>query len=448
MKIGIGVTTHNRNEIVKNTIEEIKKYTPGAKIVMVDDASTEPVEGATFRFSQNVGIARAKNKCLELLRDCDHIFLFDDDTHPQKENWWKPYVESPEPHLMYLFNDFINQPRLNDAKELYRDSELFAMSHPRGCMLYVERPVLDVVGGMDTRYGRWGNEHVDWSNRIYNAGLTSFRYADVVGSNALIYSGDEHETVITTVKHQERKVYLAQSKPLLERSRDSADYMEYFDKVNDTSNQCNIILSCYFTGSVDPQRNKKWENNYTQDTAALIESTEKLDIETIILRDMDNPITLNPYFQRWLSYYQYLREHPGIDNVFCVDATDVTILKNPFLYIEQDKIYCGDEPSMLASSWMLNYNPEEPIRSYLRRNGRLPLLNAGVLGGNREDILKVAHDICRLYFDNGAVFHNDMGAFNYVLRNKYADRVEYGRKITTVFKSFDTHNEESWICHK
>ena len=84
-RIGIGITTHNRKDVFEKTFEEIKKYAPaGAEIVVVDDASTAPVAGATYRFSENVGIARAKNKCMELLYNagCDHFFLFDDDTYP------------------------------------------------------------------------------------------------------------------------------------------------------------------------------------------------------------------------------------------------------------------------------------------------------------------------------------------------------------------------------
>ncbi|EUA60279.1 putative phage protein [Mycobacteroides abscessus 1948] len=45
----------------------------------------------------------AKNRCIAELMDlgCDHLFLADDDVWPTVDEWWKPYVESPEPHLSF-----------------------------------------------------------------------------------------------------------------------------------------------------------------------------------------------------------------------------------------------------------------------------------------------------------------------------------------------------------
>ncbi len=101
MKIGIGITTHNRPQVFRHTLRNVLKFAPrGAKVLVVDDASTDTVREATYRFDVNAGIARAKNKCLELLEDCDHIFLFDDDTYPIKKGWEQPYIDSAEPHLM------------------------------------------------------------------------------------------------------------------------------------------------------------------------------------------------------------------------------------------------------------------------------------------------------------------------------------------------------------
>ena len=88
MKIGIGLTTHNRPEVLEKSLAEHRKFLPEvAVLVVVDDASHPPAKapGATlFRFPHNAGIAAAKNKCIELLMDagCTHFFLFDDDSWP------------------------------------------------------------------------------------------------------------------------------------------------------------------------------------------------------------------------------------------------------------------------------------------------------------------------------------------------------------------------------
>jgi len=125
--IGIGITTHNRNQLVASTLAKIQSVSPGAKIVIVDDASQPRVriEGANiYRFSNNVGIARAKNKCLELLRDCEHIFLFDDDTWPTTNGWYIPYVASREPHLMYLFESWSSGNPVGDDRIIYEDGSI------------------------------------------------------------------------------------------------------------------------------------------------------------------------------------------------------------------------------------------------------------------------------------------------------------------------------------
>jgi hypothetical protein len=84
--IGVGITTRNRNDVLATTRQRIEAHTLGAHIVVVVDASAKPVDGANYRFDENVGIARAKNKCLELLdaAGCKHLFLFDDDTYPSR----------------------------------------------------------------------------------------------------------------------------------------------------------------------------------------------------------------------------------------------------------------------------------------------------------------------------------------------------------------------------
>ena len=78
--IGIAITTHNRRDTALQTFDKWTSMLPdGAIIIVVDDASDEPYPNADYRFDLNVGIAKAKNKCIELLieRGCDELFLAD-----------------------------------------------------------------------------------------------------------------------------------------------------------------------------------------------------------------------------------------------------------------------------------------------------------------------------------------------------------------------------------
>lgn len=226
--IGVAVTTRNRPRSLQRTLDALAAFKPpDALTVVVDDAGTQRVERATYRFESNVGIARAKNKCLELLDGCEHIFLFDDDCRPIKDGWWEPYIESPLPHLMYVFKASVS-PLLNDQRHVVGEADgAIAWNLPRGCLLYLHRSALDAVGGMDPAYGKWGYEHADLSNRIHAAGLTPFPYMDVPGSDRLIHSEDEHGEVASSVPAEIRRRLARENLPRFLRSRQSSQFIDY-----------------------------------------------------------------------------------------------------------------------------------------------------------------------------------------------------------------------------
>lgn len=494
-RVGIGLTTHNRPQVFKNTIENILRWAPQGVLCIVDDASTIPVVNPlpgnirSYRFESNVGIARAKNKALELLYNagCEHFFLFDDDTYPIADNWWKPYVESREPHLMYIFESFANAPGPNDMIKIYQDEEISAYSHVRGCMLYYKRVVLDTVGGMDTVFGKWGNEHGDLSNRIFSAGLTRFRYMDVVNSKGLFYAADEqeHGKFVSTVPGGQRVHMLAATKPIYDAQYNVPVYREFREltdiRVADL-NKNPLFLTAYFTTLPDPQRpGHKWEF----DSSVLVPYFISLAGigNCVVLHDAD-PMTwnaaggyvggdtpddtdghvrwkhvktsINPYFQRWISYYEYLIKHRDeISWVFMTDCTDVELLKMP--EPERGKIYVGDEPDLIGKSQWLQYHHKHPdLVKFYTSHRQKQMVNAGILGGYIEDVLPFIRAIIDTYT---RMMHEstrsrvagpgmtDMAVFNYVAYTRFADKISHGRHVNTTFKA-NERNDVSWWKHK
>jgi hypothetical protein len=462
--------------VFKKTLDMICRYaTEGVKLAIVDDGSDIPVEEADYRFDTNVGIARAKNKCFELLDDCEHIFLFDDDCYPVTFGWWKPYIESGEPHLMYIFKDFADGKKLNDNIVLYEDGKLRAWSHPRGVMCYFRRECLEQVGGMDPIYGRWGWEHPDLSDRIFNAGLTKFRYADVVGSDKLFYSADEHRTVKSTVWGADRAKQIRRNKELYEARKGSTEYIPYRQKEN-------IVLTSYFTEQPDPQRGMKWEYDSSV-VVPLLTSTAGI-VPVVILYDAkpgthnkaggylddydrnDRPdyvrrhrvtTCINPYSQRWISYYEYLvANRHKIDKVFCVDATDVEMLKDPFPHMEPGKLYTGDEPGQIGCEWMTRHHKSPVLQAFFKSYGKKQIVNAGLLGGDVDTVIEFCKAMMDFYFEaESDSFHKkqpnagmtDMGAFNYIVYTRFADRMQHGEMVNTRFKA-NERNNISWFKHK
>ena len=199
MKIGIGITTYGNRQT--SALEMIRKYTPDAKIVTVDCK----------------GIAKAKNMCLALLDDCDHIFLIDDDCWPIADNWYEPYINSGFLNLCYTFN----------RKVLSVKNGIVEYELPSGCMIYINRWCLDIVGGFDEAFEGYSYEHVNYSQRVFNSGLQYSPFLDVVDSHLFIHSMDEHKQIISSVSQLDRCKGIQANRPLLMKNRFSKEFKPY-----------------------------------------------------------------------------------------------------------------------------------------------------------------------------------------------------------------------------
>jgi len=451
-KMGVAITTHNRADVAARCVEAVLLNSPGAYVVVVDDASSEPfvpVGGAHLhRFDQQQGIAKAKNKCIELLFDAgvEHMFLLDDDCWPTNPSWLSKYADHPEPHLCFLFKDRNNRGHILDTpRTTYDDGTMWAQDHPRGCLLYLHRSVVEKVGGYRPEFGIWGNEHVEYSRRIFNAGLTLQPFQDVCGSSEFVYSLDAepsgHDGFMRSVPEKVRLAELARNDITLAKFIDSDDFVEFRSLPN-------VMLTSLFTSSIDPQRNKKWAAD-----PALIEPWRKsiVGAESVVLHDelpeapgfVKMPSGHIAYVQRWCAYYQYLRDHPA-RWVFCTDGSDVTMLNPPWDELEQGKLYVGYEPTIVGIPWMIDRHPEH--RDWVLNNGGRMLLNCGVVGGDHATVLEFCHDMAAENLAKQSVF--DMGSFNKIAySDKWNHRLVTGPKVTTLFKQKESNNW-SWFQHK
>lgn len=449
---GVAITTHNRADVAKRCVENVLTNSKGAYVVVVDDASTEPftAPGVTvFRSEEQLGIARAKNKCIELLMDAgvEHLFLLDDDCWPTEPYWMERYAEHPEPHLCYLFKDKNGRGQvLPTPRTTYDDGTMWAQDHPRGCLLYLHRSVIDRVGGYRPEFGIWGNEHVEYSRRIFNAGLTLQPYQDVSGSNQFIYSLDERPADVPNFKRsvpeRVRNAELQRNDVTLAQFIDSTDFVDYRDRPN-------VVMTALLTTNIDPQRHKKW----SADPGVLDAWKNSIaGAETIVLHDeLDNqtagfvkvPSGHVAYVQRWCAYYQYLRANP-CRWVFCTDGSDVVMLREPWSELEPGKLYVGWEPTVLGIPWMTERHPEH--RDWIQANASRMLLNAGIVGGDHATVLEFCRDLAADLLASESVF--DMGSFNKIAYSqKWIDRLMTGPKVATLFKHKES-NQWSWFQHK
>src|SRR5690606_28043459 len=375
-------------------------------------------------------------------------FLLDDDIWPTHDGWWKPYVDSSEPHLMWAFQRPKGSSK-NELEILYQDEHHVAYHATRGCMLYVTREVVQDVGGLDPEFGQWGWEHVSWSDRIHNRGWTTWRYADAKAAADSFYSMDQQREIQSTAKESAKRWAQGPGFDRRMEKRFSAEYIEFRDKRD-------VILTCLFNSETDPQRGSKMKADWEvlEDLRKSVEGRD-LVVITDCLTDAPEGVELvhakvtgiNPYFARWQEYYRYLRGNPDIHRVWCVDGTDVRMLREPFDIIQPGRLYTGYEPTTCANEWIVKNHPDAQIQSYLEEHRNDTLLNAGLLGGVRDVVMSFCHRMTRFYYDDWQDFImgwetkkvgvGDMGAFQVVAGGF---EVSTGPRVCTVFKQFENDN--------
>lgn len=242
----------------------------------------------------------------------------------------------------------------------------------------------------------------------------------------------------------------------------------------------NLILASHITGVYDVNRNtvlvsddfsivSAWaksvlaqglqgvifHNNFTEATCKANENEHLCFIKVNY-----NP-QYNPNVFRYFVYNEFLNQYSQhIKNIFFTDVSDVIVLKNPFqeqLYLNNPtSIFCGDEPEILANDWMQQHsqhlrNKIFDYSDYETNFKNEILLNCGIIGGTigvMHPFISKLWDIHKRYnFDNKTLYTGDMGAFNYLVRTQYNDRVLHGNPVNTEFKKY-LNSDSCWFKHK
>lgn len=221
MTIGVAVSTFRRPRMLAQALAAWSEMLPDDAAFVVNEDDCDQPRGVAA--TKNAGIAAL------MAADVEHLFLVDDDTWPKRPEWWRPYVGDDLPHLMFCWGR---------KRRLSRGAHYTTWSHPRGVMLYAQRTVIERVGGMRTEFGRWGSEHVEWSRRIHNAGLTPAPFVDLTVSAKLWHAedmgrpGETHTQLArrrrkqTSVQRSARTAWQVRSE-LLDRYADSDEFVPY-----------------------------------------------------------------------------------------------------------------------------------------------------------------------------------------------------------------------------
>lgn len=162
----IFVTVDGSEDDLRRVRALVGKYTYGVYRV----GQLEPGWGVGPIETGRLGVAANKNTGLELLMDqtgAEHLFLSDDDCYPKYPQSLTKHTDLGYGHSLVGWG----KSRL-DAER----SNTVSWTWPRGVMLYMHRDVVRNVGGMIEEFGLGGNEHVEYSRRIHQAGYTPEPY--------------------------------------------------------------------------------------------------------------------------------------------------------------------------------------------------------------------------------------------------------------------------------
>jgi len=188
MRIGIGITsTPSRPAHLELCLSQMNKYMPEDAMLFVAHDTNK------------MGVAHQKNKCLEALKECDYVFLFDDDCFPIEDGWAdayiSEYIRTGNHHFLK-----INETPSIEIKEVI--DGITSWTNCAGCMMFLTRSAIQTVGMFDESFGRYGYEHAEYTNRIYQNKFNLFgQYLSCTG-NDKVYAIDLQGVGSFNIKHK------------------------------------------------------------------------------------------------------------------------------------------------------------------------------------------------------------------------------------------------------
>ena len=243
----------------------------------------------------------------------------------------------------------------------------------------------------------------------------------------------------------------------------------------------NFIFASILTGVYDVNRNEKLSENDFETVNNWYDSVVQLKLKGVIFHNTFSEKTVekyqnkyvsfekiafdasfNPNVFRYLAYQSFIETNLGnIKNVFVTDVSDVVVLQNPFqqtLFLDNpDALFCGDEAEILDNEWMQNHsthlrNSIPNFLAYEQQNKHKTLLNCGIIGGNVHTMKALMDSLANIHrthtIHNKTPFTLDMGAFNYVARTQFSDKIIHGTPVNTLFKGYENERTDCWFRHK
>ena len=209
LSLGIGVASYNRWPILSHTLEKIQRHTrlPHHLVVADDGSSDDTQRNLAEREiasvgSTNRGIAWNKNRLLfylSTIRRCDVVLVLEDDTFPDKDGWETEWVLAALAygHINYAA-PWLKAASTGGAGKWHNPFVL--RDKVSGQCAAFSSEALAWVGFLDTRFGRYGHEHVEHTLRMIRAGYGGYLLEPPTRSSCF-YALDGQVSVSETASH-------------------------------------------------------------------------------------------------------------------------------------------------------------------------------------------------------------------------------------------------------
>ena len=242
-----------------------------------------------------------------------------------------------------------------------------------------------------------------------------------------------------------------------------------------------LVMVCHFTGIYDVNRRTTLPNDDIVLVKDWLQSLQAHQVNGIIFHNnfsdtvceeyqnsqlsfirVTNNEQFSPNVYRYLIYRAFLSQHASkITSLFLTDVSDVVMLKNPFsdpyFIANNDQLFCGNEDLKLDNEWMFNHslNLRSRIANFVNYEEEFKdetLLNCGIIGGNIAIINTFVSQLAAIHEqfnrNNTSLYTGDMGAFNYLARTVFNNRLIHGCPVNTIFKKYEYSRTDCWFRHK
>lgn len=207
----------------------------------------------------------------------------------------------------------------------------------------------------------------------------------------------------------------------------------------------NPIITCLLNGAPDPQRGTTLAADWAL-LGDLIESVGRQRLvvisdcltnppEGVELHQVEPDPATNVYFLRWRHIAAWIVEHPDVSWCWCVDGTDVRLLRGPWEAMSAVALSIGSETQQVGCSWMRATSPDH--LDWIDAHAAHTLLNPGLVGGRRDLVQRFAEGVA----DREGRDLTDMAAANVV-----AHELGFitGAAIHTTYKAWADNGTAAW----